>query len=155
MATYDVLSIYPEGRACDACGNKIKNNFFITISGRTVCSYNCKKNLKSKLEDSCYICGKPVWEGNCYATRTKYICSDKCKDLFLKEREQNFTNGSRRNNSQYSNDDDNLISLKIKYGNPFLFEFLGGDNFPETAKDKSFETKNNKANYFQIFDVIL
>ena len=119
MATYDVLTIYPEGRACDACGNKIKNNFFITISGRTVCSYNCKKNLKSKLEDSCYICGKPVWEGNCYATRTKYICSDKCKDLFLKEREQNFTNGSRRNNSQYSNDDDNLISLKIKYGNPF------------------------------------
>ena len=32
--------------------------------------------------------------------------------------------------------------------NPFLFEFLGGDNFPETAKDKSFETKNNRANYF-------
>ena len=33
--------------------------------------------------------------------------------------------------------------------NPFLFEFLGGDNFPETAKDKSFETKNNRTNYFQ------
>ena len=89
MATYDVLSIYPEGKACEACGNKIKNNFFITITGRTVCSYKCKNNLKSKPEDSCCICGKPVWEGNCYATRTKYICSDKCKDAFLKQREQN------------------------------------------------------------------
>ena len=43
MATYDVLSIYPEGKACEACGNKIKNNFFITIAGRTVCSYKLFK----------------------------------------------------------------------------------------------------------------
>ena len=73
MATYDVLSIYPEGKACEACGNKIKSNFFITITGRTVCSFNCKRNLKKKPEDSCCICGNPVWEGNCYATRTKYF----------------------------------------------------------------------------------
>ena len=121
MATYDVLSIYPEGKACDACGNKIKNNFFITITGRTVCSYNCKKNLKPKPEDSCCICGKPVWEGNCYATRAKYICSDKCKDMFLKERQQNIQNGNRNHKSPFttSNDDNYLVSLKIKYGNPF------------------------------------
>ena len=31
MATYDVLSIYPEGKACEACGNKIKNNFFLNF----------------------------------------------------------------------------------------------------------------------------
>ena len=121
MATYDVLSIYPEGKACDACGSKIKNNFFITITGRTVCSYNCKKNLKTKPEDSCCICGKPVWEGNCYATRTKYICSDKCKDIFLKEREQNLQKGNKKQNSPFAtnNDDNYLVSLKIKYGNPF------------------------------------
>ena len=111
MATYDVLSIYPEGRACDACGNKIKNNFFITISGRTVCSYNCKKNLKSKLEDSCYICGKPVWEGNCYATRTKYICGEKCKDIYLREKEQKASRSGKN--------DENLVYLKINYGRPF------------------------------------
>ena len=120
MATYDVLSIYPEGRACDACGNKIRNNFFITITGRTVCSYNCKKNLKKKPEDSCFICGNPVWEGNCYATRNKYICSDKCKDLYLKEKEKNIIQGHRNGNSQFnSNNDEPLVSLKIKYGNPF------------------------------------
>ena len=120
MATYDVLSIYPEGKACEACGNKIKNNFFITITGRTVCSYKCKNNLKSKPEDSCCICGKPVWEGNCYATRTKYICSDKCKDAFLKQREQNLIKGNKKyNSSSTMNNDDNLVSLKIKYGNPF------------------------------------
>ena len=121
MATYDVLSIYPEGKACDACGSKIKNNFFITITGRTVCSYNCKKNLKTKPEDSCCICGKPVLEGNCYATRTKYICSDKCKDIFLKEREQNLQKGNKKQNSPFAtnNDDNYLVSLKIKYGNPF------------------------------------
>ena len=120
MATYDVLSIYPEGKSCEACGNKIKNNFFITITGRTVCSYQCKNKLKSKPEDSCIICGKPVWEGNCYATRTKYICSDKCKDLFLKEREKKISNGERTHGrSPFNNNDDNLVSLKIKYGNPF------------------------------------
>ena len=120
MATYDVLSIYPEGRACDACGNIIKNNFFITITGRTVCSYNCKNNIIRKPEDSCCICGNPVWEGNCYATRTKYICSDKCKNLYLKERENNLRERNRRtNNPSNSNNDDYLVSLKIKYGNPF------------------------------------
>ena len=120
MATYDVLSIYPEGKACDTCGNKIKNNFFITITGRTVCSYNCKKNLKKKPEDSCCICGNPVWEGNCYATRTKYICSDKCKELYLKEREKNISQGNGRINSSYNvNNGDQLVSLKIKYGKPF------------------------------------
>ena len=120
MATYDVLSIYPEGKACEACGNKIKNNFFITITGRTVCSYNCKKNLKKKEEDSCCICGNPVWEGNCYATRTRYICSDKCKDVYLKDKEKNNLKGNKRVNSNYNaNNDDYLVSLKIKYGNPF------------------------------------
>ena len=120
MATYDVLSIYPEGKACEACGNKIKNNFFITITGRTVCSFNCKRNLKKKPEDSCCICGNPVWEGNCYATRTKYICSDKCKDLYLKEREKNILEGNKRVNSNVNaNNDDYLVSLKINYGNPF------------------------------------
>ena len=120
MATYDVLSIYPEGKSCEVCGNKIKNNFFITITGRTVCSYKCKNNLKSKPEDSCSICGKPVWEGNCYATRTKYICSDKCKDSFLKEREQKLLKGPKGQiHSPSINNDDNLVSLKVKYGNPF------------------------------------
>ena len=120
MATYDVLSIYPEGKTCEACGNKIKNNFFITITGRTVCSFNCKRNLKKKPEDSCCICGNPVWEGNCYATRTKYICSDKCKDLYLKEREKNILEGNKRVNSNVNaNNDDYLVSLKINYGNPF------------------------------------
>ena len=120
MATYDVLSIYPEGKACEACGNKIKSNFFITITGRTVCSFNCKRNLKKKPEDSCCICGNPVWEGNCYATRTKYICSNKCKDLYLKEREKNNSEPNKRANSNFNaNNDDYLVSLKINYGNPF------------------------------------
>ena len=120
MATYDVLSIYPEGKSCESCGNKIKNNFFITITGRTVCSSNCKHKLKSKPEDSCAICKKPVWEGNCYATRTKYICSDKCKELFLKEREEKYVKGGNKNSrAAFDRNDDNLVSLKIKYGNPF------------------------------------
>ena len=42
MATYDVLSIYPEGKSCDACGKTIKTSFFITITGRTVCSFIVK-----------------------------------------------------------------------------------------------------------------
>ena len=88
MATYDVLSLYPEGKTCDNCHKTIKNTFFITISGRTVCSLNCKNNLRTSTSDSCYICKKPVWEGHCYATRTKYLCNDKCKDLYLKEREK-------------------------------------------------------------------
>ena len=115
MATYDVLSIYPEGKSCDCCKQKIKNNFFITISGRTVCSFNCKQNLKPSPEDSCYICKKPVWEGNCYATRTKYLCTEKCKDLYLKEREQTLSRGQ---NNRKANDE-NLVFLKIKYGSPF------------------------------------
>ena len=119
MASYDVLSIYPEGKSCDCCNKQIKNSFFITISGRTVCSINCKKNLKSSPSDSCYICKKPVWEGTCYATRTKYICSDKCKDLFVKEREQNAKKGSYLKGR---NNDENLVVLKIKYGSPFSAE---------------------------------
>ena len=119
MASYDVLSIYPEGKSCDCCNKQIKNSFFITISGRTVCSINCKKNLKSSPSDSCYICKKPVWEGTCYATRTKYICSDKCKDLFVKERDQNAKKGSY---SKGRNNDENLVVLKIKYGSPFSAE---------------------------------
>ena len=115
MATYDVLSIYPEGKSCDCCKQKIKNNFFITISGRTVCSFNCKKNLKPSPEDSCYICKKPVWEGNCYATRTKYLCTEKCKDVYLKEREQTLSRGQNNRNAN----DENLVFLKIKYGSPF------------------------------------
>ena len=118
MATYDVLSIYPEGKSCDCCKQKIKNSFFITISGRTVCSFKCKNNLKPSPQDSCYICKKPVWEGTCYATRTKYICSEKCKSLYLKEREQNALKGtySKSKNNPY---DENLVFLKIKYGSPF------------------------------------
>ena len=120
MATYDVLSIYPEGKSCDCCKKKIKTNFFITISGRTVCSFNCKKNLKSSPEDSCYICKKPVWEGYCYATRTKYLCCDKCKESYLKEREQNALKGSFPRGSRSSGaNDENLVFLKIKYGSPF------------------------------------
>ena len=115
MSTYDVLSIYPEGKSCDCCKQKIKNNFFITISGRTVCSFNCKQNLKPSPEDSCYICKKPVWEGNCYATRTKYLCTEKCKDLYLKEREQTLSRGQNNRNAN----DENLVFLKIKYGSPF------------------------------------
>ena len=115
MATYDVLSVYPEGKSCDCCKQKIKKSFFITISGRTVCSFNCKQNLKPSPEDSCYICKKPVWEGNCYATRTKYLCTEKCKDLYLKEREQNAKGHSYRNTAN----DENLVFLKIKYGSPF------------------------------------
>ena len=120
MATYDVLSIYPEGKDCVCCKNKIKNIFYITITGRTVCSFNCKNNLKPSPEDSCYICKKPVWEGNLYATRTKYLCSDKCKDLYLKEREQNYLKAIKSHALRNSaNDDENLVSLKIKYGSPF------------------------------------
>ena len=120
MATYDVLSIYPEGKSCDCCKKAIGNIFYITITGRTVCSYMCKNNLKPSPEDSCYICKKPVWEGNCYATRTKYICSDKCKDLYLKEREQNYIRNAKSHAySSSPNDDENLVSLTIKYGNPF------------------------------------
>ena len=107
MATYDVLSLYPEGKTCDNCHKTIKNTFFITISGRTVCSLNCKNNLRTSTSDSCYICKKPVWEGHCYATRTKYLCNDKCKDLYLKEREKS------------SKNPENLVVLKIKYGKPF------------------------------------
>ena len=118
MATYDVLSIYPEGKTCDCCKKVIGNIFYITITGRTVCSYMCKNNLKPSPEDSCYICKKPVWEGNCYATRTKYLCSDKCKDLYLKEREQNYLKNAK-SRSYTLNDDENLVSLSIKYGNPF------------------------------------
>ena len=112
MATYDVLSVYPEGKTCDCCKKKIKNNFFITISGRIVCSYKCKNDLKSSPEDSCYICKKPVWEGNCYATKTKYICGEKCKDLYLREKEQNASRSTGKN-------DENLVYLKINYGRPF------------------------------------
>ena len=118
MATYDVLSIYPEGKDCDCCKNKIRNIFYITITGRTVCSFNCKNNLKPSPEDSCYICKKPVWEGNCYATRTKYLCSDKCKDLYLKEREQNYLKAVK-SQALKAFEDENLVSLKIKYGSPF------------------------------------
>ena len=42
MATYDVLSIYPEGKTCDCCKKTIKNNFFITISGRLFAHINVK-----------------------------------------------------------------------------------------------------------------
>ncbi len=124
MATYDVLSLYPEGKSCECCNQKIKNNFFITISGRTVCSYNCKNKLKPSPADSCYICKKPVFEGNCYATRTKYLCSDKCKDAYLKEREQNIlqNKGGRYN-------DENLVSLKIKYGSPFTAAQAKNQNY--------------------------
>ena len=118
MATYDVLSIYPEGKDCDCCKNKIRNIFYITITGRTVCSFNCKNNLKPSPEDSCYICKKPVWEGNIYATRTKYLCSDKCKDLYLKEREQNYLKAVK-SQALKAFEDENLVSLKIKYGSPF------------------------------------
>ena len=118
MATYDVLSIYPEGKSCDCCKKAIGTIFYITITGRTVCSYMCKNNLKPSPEDSCYICKKPVWEGNCYATRTKYLCSDKCKDLYLKEREQNYLKAARGHRSTPI-DEENLVSLKIKYGSPF------------------------------------
>ena len=128
MATYDVLSIYPEGKLCDCCQQKIKNKFFITITGRTVCSYNCKNNLKPSPQDSCYICKKPVWEGVCYATRTKYLCSDKCKDAYLKEREQNIlNNGKGKYNS--ANIDENLVSLKIKYGSPFTAAQIKKNNY--------------------------
>ena len=119
MATYDVLSIYPEGKLCDCCKKAIGTIFYITITGRTVCSYMCKNNLKPSPEDSCYICKKPVWEGNCYATRTKYLCSDKCKDLYLKEREQNYKRNAKSHAYSAVNDDENLVSLSIKYGNPF------------------------------------
>ena len=120
MATYDVLSIYPEGKSCDCCKKTIGNIFYITITGRTVCSYICKTNLKPSPEDSCYICKKPVWEGNCYATRTKYLCGDKCKDLYLKEREQNFLRNAKAHIYRNpENEDENLVSLTIKYGNPF------------------------------------
>ena len=120
MATYDVLSIYPEGKSCDCCKKLIGNIFYITITGRTVCSYMCKNNLKPSPEDSCYICKKPVWEGNCYATRTKYLCSDKCKDLYLKEREQNYLKNAKSHSYNIPTyDDENLVSLTIKYGNPF------------------------------------
>ena len=112
MATYDVLSVYPEGKTCDCCKQTIKNNFFITISGRTVCSYKCKNDLKPSPSDSCYICKKPVWEGNCYATRTKCICGEKCKDLYLREIEK-----STSRNSGKTNED--LVYLKINYGRPF------------------------------------
>ena len=111
MATYDVLSVYPEGKTCDCCKKTIKNNFFITISGRTVCSYKCKNDLKPSPSDSCYVCKKPVWEGNCYATRTKYICGEKCKDIYLREKEKNA--------SRTGKNDENLVYLKINYGRPF------------------------------------
>ena len=123
MATYDILSVYPEGKNCDCCRKKISKKFFITISGRTVCSINCKNNLKSSPEDSCYVCKKPVWEGTCYATRTKYICSEKCKDLYLRERIQNQNRGSKgQSNNNSGNNDENLVFLKIKYGSPFSAE---------------------------------
>ena len=112
MATYDVLSLYPEGKSCECCKKVINNTFFITITGRTVCSLNCKKNLRPSPADSCYICKKPVWEGHCYATRTKYLCSDKCKDAYLKEREKN---------SRSYGSNENLVVLNIKYGNPFTY----------------------------------
>ena len=130
MATYDVLSIYPEGKSCDACGKKIKNSFFITITGRTVCSFICKNNLKPKPEDSCSICGKPVWEGYCYATRTKFFCCDKCKDSFLKQRNSlKGTNAKPKDQtyqrrSSFSISDENLVFLKIKYGMPFAAKDL-------------------------------
>ncbi len=123
MATYDVLSVYPEGRNCDCCRKKISKSFFITISGRTVCSINCKNNLKTSPEDSCYVCKRPVWEGNCYATRTKYICSEKCKDSYIRERNQNQNRGSKGISYKSSgNNDENLVFLKIKYGSPFSAE---------------------------------
>ena len=58
---------------------------------------------------------KFIREGNCFATRTKYICSDKCKNLYLKEKGKNI----RANSNCNANNDDYLISLKINYGNPF------------------------------------
>ena len=41
--------------------------------------------------------------------------------MFLKERQQNLQNGNRNHKSPFttSNDDNYLVSLKIKYGNPF------------------------------------
>ena len=120
MATYDVLSVYPEGKDCDCCGKKISKKFYITITGRTVCSLNCKNNLKSSPEDSCYICKKPVWEGTCYATKTKFLCSDKCKNDYLKERgARNSLKGPYSKIGQGASTEENMISLKVKYGSPF------------------------------------
>ena len=125
MATYDVLSIYPEGKPCECCGQKIKDKFFITIFGRTVCSINCKNRLKSIPEDSCYICKRPVWEGFCYATKTKFLCSDKCKNEFLNLRESRILVSkcpihSKMNQFKFPPIDEYLVSLKVNYGHPFL-----------------------------------
>ena len=68
-------------------------------------------HLKPSPSDSCYVCKKPVWEGNCYATRTKYICGEKCKDIYLREKEQNASRSGKN--------DENLVYLKINYGRPF------------------------------------
>ena len=125
MATYDVLSLYPEDKSCDTCGKKIKSNFFITITGRTVCSLNCKNSLKSKPEDSCFVCKKPVWEGYCYATRDKFLCCDKCKESYLKQRNSLKVSSTKpkeqkyQRRSSYSITDENLVVLKVKYGMPF------------------------------------
>ena len=116
MATYDVLSLYPEGKSCDTCGKKIKSNFFITITGRTVCSLNCKNNLKSKPEDSCFVC---------YATRDKFLCCDKCKDSYLRQRNSLKVPNTQpkeqkyQRRSSYSITDENLVVLRVKYGMPF------------------------------------
>ena len=82
MATYDILATYPENVPCENCSQIIGQAFYITISGRVVCSKKCAQNLPSSPEDSCYICGRPVFEDEYYATNTKYFCSEKCVDIY-------------------------------------------------------------------------
>ena len=121
MATYDLLATYPENVPCENCGRIIGQTFYTTISGRVVCSQKCSRELFPSPEDSCYICGKPVWEDEYYATRTKYFCSEKCKDIY--QNDPNSQSVSSLKNSipfQRAKDSNSKYSQEAKNGKKYI-----------------------------------
>lgn len=83
MAIKEELFSIPEGKPCEQCSNPIEGTYYFTVTGRTVCSIGCANLLKSKPEDACYICNKPVFDDKYYATRTKLFCCEQCKNIYL------------------------------------------------------------------------
>ena len=137
MASYDLLATYPENVPCENCGHVIGEIFYTTISGRVVCSQKCAQELPPSPEDSCYICGNPVWEDEYYATRTKYFCSDQCKDIY--QNNPNIQNNFSLNKN-YSPFEKAKISEKnyLQNGNyNYNKQFVGSKKFNNYEEPKN------------------
>ena len=141
MATYDLLATYPENVPCENCSRIIGQTFYITISGRVVCSKKCAQNLPSTPEDSCYICGKPVFEEEYYATKTKYFCSEKCKDIYQKDPNKKY-NSSVKNSMPF----ERAKISEVKYSQNKNSNY--SKKFTDSKKLENFNEPRNLFNEF-------